>query len=220
MGTAAATAIRVHATALVEDDVRLGPGCAVWDHVHIRRGASLGCECIVGGKSYIAPGVRIGNRVKINSFVYLCSGVTLEDGVMVAAAATFTNDRYPRATEPDLSRLRPSEATEATCATLVREGASVGAHAVVGCDLEIGRFAMVGMGAVVTRSVPDFLLVVGNPARPAGVVCRCGQVLERFAPGTLVPSGEAALSCPACGGAYARRGAAVIEHDGLPVACG
>jgi acetyltransferase-like isoleucine patch superfamily enzyme len=193
-------AVRVHATALIEPGVELGPGTAVWDHVHIRGPARLGADCIVGGKSYIAYGVEIGNRVKINSFVYLCSAVKVEDGVMISAGTIFTNDRLPRAATPDLAALRTSEPDEHTRPTLVCEGATIGARTVVGCDLEIGRFAMIGMGSVVTASVPAFHLALGSPARSVGCVCRCGQPLVRFAAGSVPPPGR--LACAACGRTY------------------
>lgn len=171
---------RIHPSALIEEEVAIGSGTAIWDNVHIRRGARIGEECIVGEKSYIASDVRIGNRVKINAFVYLCAGVTVEDGVMISAGTIFTNDRFPRATTSDLRRLRPSEADHRTLPTLVRSGATIGAGCVVGCGLEIGRFAMVGMGSLVTRPVPDFHLAMGHPARSTGCVCRCGEVFLRF----------------------------------------
>src|SRR5207237_4066792 len=134
------------------------------------RGAQLGDECIVGEKTYIAYGVKIGHRVKINSFVYVCTAVTIEDGVMISAGTIFTNDRFPRATTPDLKQLRPSAPDEHTLPTLVREGATIGAGSVIGSDLVIGRFAMVGMGSLVTKSVPDFHLAVGRPAKSVGSV--------------------------------------------------
>jgi UDP-2-acetamido-3-amino-2,3-dideoxy-glucuronate N-acetyltransferase len=200
---------RVHPTAIVEEGVEIGPGSAVWDSVHIRRGARLGEECVVGEKTYIAYGVRIGHRVKINAMVYICAAVTIEDGVMVSAGTIFTNDRFPRATTPDLRSLRPSEPDEHTRPTLVREGATIGAGATIGNDLVIGRFAMVGMGSVVTRTVPDFHLVLGNPARPAGCVCRCGQLLLRF----HVRDGDPLqrTECAACGRVYAARPGEVRE---------
>lgn len=187
---------RIHPTALVEDGVVLGDGTAVWDHVHIRRGARLGRDCIVGGKSCIAGDTLIGDRVKINALVYIPAAVTIEDGVMIAAGTVFTNDRYPRATTPDLAQLRESAVDAHTRSTRVREGATIGARAVIGCDLEIGRFAMIGMGAVVTRSVPDFHLVIGQPARTIAYVCRCG---EPFAKARI---GAFEAWCPACGRGY------------------
>jgi acetyltransferase-like isoleucine patch superfamily enzyme len=171
---------RIHPTAIIEDNVTFGEGTSIWDNVHIRHGASLGEECIVGEKSYIAYDVKIGNRVKINAMVYICAAVTIEDGVMISASTTFTNDRFPRATYPDLKTLRPSEPDEHTLQTRVREGSAIGAGCIIGNDLEIGRWAMVGMGSVVTRSVPDFHLVIGSPARSVGAVCKCGLLFHRF----------------------------------------
>ena len=190
---------RIHPTAIIEKNVRLGAGTSVWDNVHIRHGASLGEECIVGEKSYIAYDVKIGHRVKINALVYICAAVTIEDGVMVSAGTIFTNDRFPRATTPDLKQLRPSEPDEHTLPTLVREGATIGAGCVIGNNLEIGRWAMIGMGSVVTKSVPDFHLAMGHPARSIGAVCRCGQLFLKFSDTETI----AKIFCPACGARYA-----------------
>jgi acetyltransferase-like isoleucine patch superfamily enzyme len=197
---------RIHPTAIVERDVTIGAGTSVWDTVHIRHSTTIGEECIIGEKTYIAYGVVIGSRVKINAFVYICTAVTIEDGVMISARTTFTNDRFPRATTPDLRELRGSEPDEETRPTLVREGATIGAATTVGCDLTIGRFAMVGMGALVTRDVPDFHLVLGSPARSVGCVCRCGHVLARFA-----DAPPARLACAACALTYALDGQRVVE---------
>ncbi len=172
--------VRIHPTAIVEAGVVIGDGSSVWDNVHIRRDARIGRECIIGGKSLIAYEVAIGDRCKINSNVYICYGVTLEQGVMIGAGTIFTNDRFPRATTADLQALRGSDPDEHTLLTRVREGASIGAGAIISSNLTIGRFAMVGMGAVVTRDVPDFHLVIGNPARSIGAVCRCGPPVVRF----------------------------------------
>jgi UDP-2-acetamido-3-amino-2,3-dideoxy-glucuronate N-acetyltransferase len=202
----------IHPTAIVEAGVEIGPGTAVWDHAHLRGPARLGAECIIGGKSYVAYGVEIGDRVKVNSFVYLCTGVTLEDGVMVSAGAIFTNDRFPRAATPDLARLRGSGPDERTRPTRVREGATIGAGAVIGCDLAIGRFAMVGMSALVTRSIPDFHLAIGSPARSVGYVCRCGEPTARFPDGR--PPADGTLECPACGRRYAVAAGRVEEIEG------
>jgi len=186
----------IHPTALVEEGVSIGPGTSVWDNVHIRHGASLGAECIVGEKTYIAYGVQIGNRVKINAFVYICNAVTIEDAVMISAGTVFTNDRFPRATTPDLRQLRSSAPDEHTLPTLVREGATIGAQCTIGNDLSIGRFAMVGMGSLVTRSIADFHLVMGAPARSVGCVCRCGTPIFRSQNDLAAQNLQ--LVCPAC----------------------
>jgi UDP-2-acetamido-3-amino-2,3-dideoxy-glucuronate N-acetyltransferase len=203
---------RIHPTAIIEEGVEIGPGTSIWDNVHIRHAARIGEQCIVGEKSYIAYGVRIGNRVKINAFVYICAAVTIEDGVMISAGTIFTNDRFPRATTPDLQRLRPSEPDEHTLPTLVREGATIGAGSIIGNDLVIGRFAMIGMGSLVTRSVPDFHLSFGHPATSAGCVCRCGQLLMRF---QLEGDSENAreAKCPSCSLTYSIRERVVKEQS-------
>src|SRR2546430_7423236 len=191
---------RIHPTAIIEEGVEIGAGTSVWDHVHIRHSTRIGEQCVVGEKTYIAYDVRIGNRVKINAFVYVCTAVTIEDGVMISAGTIFTNDRFPRATTPDLKQLRPSEPDEHTLPTRVREGATIGAASTIGNDLVIGRFAMVGMGSLVTKSVHDFHLVMGHPARPVGLVCRCGYPLIRFH--DSIPQDIESLSCAECGLSY------------------
>jgi UDP-2-acetamido-3-amino-2,3-dideoxy-glucuronate N-acetyltransferase len=203
--------VRIHPTAIIEPAVTIGDGTSIWDNVHIRGDAQIGRDCIVGEKSYIAYGVSIADRVKINAYVYICTAVTIETGVMIAAGVVFTNDRFPRATTPNLLELRSSDPDEATRATRVCAGATIGAHATVGCDLRIGRFAMVGMGSVVTRSVPDHYLVVGNPARAVGVVCACGEPIVRFAPDESVAR-DGDLRCAACKRTYLVRDGMVRQH--------
>lgn len=195
--------VAIHHTAMIEPGVSIGRDTAVWDNVHIRHSTRIGDECIIGGKTYIAYGVNIADRVKINSFVYICTDVTIESGVMIAAGVTFTNDRFPRATTPDLRRILPSEPDDKTLATRVREGATIGAGAIVGPGLTIGRFAMVGMGAVVTRDVADFAVVCGNPARVVGYACACGA--------TLAPDSAGTLHCRSCDARYAVHESAVVE---------
>lgn len=207
------SAPRIHPTAIIEEGVELGDGTSVWDSVHLRRGARVGRECIVGEKTYIAYDVRVGDRVKINAFVYVCAAVTIEDGVMISAGTIFTNDRFPRATTPDLKHLRPSEPDEHTLPTLVREGATIGAGCVVGNDLTIGRFAMIGMGSVVTKSVPDFHLALGHPASSVGCVCRCGQLLARFKHDD--PEQSQQVACRACGLRYEIQDRVVTELSGV-----
>lgn len=192
--------VRIHPSAIIEDNVSIGKGSSIWDNVHIRHSTHIGEECIVGEKTYIAYGVKIGDRVKINAFVYICNAVTIEDGVMISASTTFTNDRFPRATTSDLKQLRPSDPDEHTLPTLVREGATIGAGCTIGNDLTIGRFAMIGMGSLVTKSVPDFHLAMGHPAKSVGCVCRCGQPLKRFTIGENFDEPE--IICSACGLKY------------------
>ena len=121
------TGVRIHPTALVEEGVEIGDGTSVWDNVHLRGPSRIGRDCIIGGKSVIAYGVTIGDRVKINSMVYIPTGVTIEIGAMISAGTIFTNDRYPRATTPDLATLRGSDPDEHTLETVVRAGATIGA---------------------------------------------------------------------------------------------
>lgn len=204
---------RIHPTADVEEGVAVGPGTAVWDHVHLRGpGTTIGQDCIVGEKTYVAYGVVVGDRVKLNAFVYVPTGVTIEDGVMVGAHTTFTNDRFPRATTADLSLLRSSDADEDTERTLVRTGATLGAGVVVGPGIRLGRFSMVGAGSVVTRSVGDFHLVAGNPARVMGAVCRCGPPFVRVVPGEQLPDGG--YECAGCGRRYHLEDEVVTEVSG------
>lgn len=187
---------RIHPTALVEQDVQIGNGTSVWDSVHIRRGARIGRKCIVGEKTYIAYDVVIGDLVKLNAAVYVCAQVTIEDGVMVAAHTVFTNDRFPRACDPDLNDLQSSDPNEETLWTRVGRGTTIGANCTIGPGLTIGEFAMIGMGSVVTRNVPAHGLVIGNPARLAGLVCRCGEPVAKFA--GKQPAAAGTFDCHRC----------------------
>jgi len=203
----------VHPTAIIEPGVTIGRNTSIWDNVHVRHSTSIGSDCIIGEKSYIAYGVRIKDLVKINAMVYVCTGVTIERGVMIAAGVVFTNDRFPRATTPDLSSLLSSDPNEDTLETIVGEGATIGAHATIGPGLSIGRYAMIGMGSVVTRDVPDYAIVHGNPARPVGYACACGHPLVPQAASHARPT---ALRCQVCFADYAFQGSAVVQMGMQP----
>lgn len=179
----------MHPTAEVSPDAEIGPGCRIWHQAQIREGARLGTGCIVGKGAYVDFGVQIGSNVKIQNRASVYHGVTLEDGVFVGPHAVFTNDRLPRAINPDGSL--KSDADWVVGETLVRKGASIGAAAVILPGVTIGRWAMVAAGAVVTRDVPDYGLVVGHPARLVGYVCPCGT--------RLPDSSQGDAACPACG---------------------
>jgi acetyltransferase-like isoleucine patch superfamily enzyme len=182
--------IYIHPTADVSPRASLGAGTKVWQQAQVREGAVLGRNCILGKGAYVDFDVRIGDNVKIQNRASIYHGVTLESGVFVGPHAIFTNDKMPRAINPDGSLKSDDDWELGTI--LVREGASIGAGAIIVTGVTIGRFAMVGAGAVVTRDVPDHGLVYGNPARLHGYVCDCGQKLERT-------SEEAVWKCTVCG---------------------
>ena len=205
---------RVHPTAIVEAGVQLGARTAVWDGVHLRGPSSIGQDCIIGEKTYIAYGVSVGNYVKVNAHVYICTGITIEDRVFIGAGVVFTNDRYPRAFRDGFERLAPSEPTAETLETVVHRGATIGAGARIGAGIEIGPYAMVGMGSIVTHAVPPHGLVFGTPARLQGYVCICG------APFKCVDrdngAQKEASACERCGRRYAfaeGHGLTLRPHD-------
>jgi UDP-2-acetamido-3-amino-2,3-dideoxy-glucuronate N-acetyltransferase len=167
----------IHPTADISPEARIGPGTRIWHEVQVREGAVLGKDCTLGKGVYIDRDVIVGNRVKIQNRASLYHGVTIEDGVYIGPHVSFANDRYPRAINPDGAP--QTDADWQVVPTRVREGASIGAGAVILPGVTIGRWAMVGAGAVVTRSLPDQALTLGNPARVVGHVCLCGRPLDK-----------------------------------------
>lgn len=168
--------VRVHLTADVSSNAQIGPGTQIWHQAQIREHAEIGCHCIISKGVYIDAGVIIGNHVKVQNYVSIYHGVEIEDGVFVGPHVCFTNDNLPRAINPD-GTLKSGEDWELGH-ILVKYGAALGANATLLPKVTIGRWAMVGAGAVVTRDVPDHGLVLGNPARLVGFVCACGHRLS------------------------------------------
>lgn len=180
---------KVHETAVVDDGVEIGAGTRVWHFSHILPQCVIGSGCNIGQNVMIGPGVNVGDRCKIQNNVSIYKGVTLEDGVFCGPSMVFTNVMNPRAEIERKDEFRP---------TLVRRGASIGANATIVCGNQIGQYAFVGAGSVVTRDVADFALIVGNPAKLIGFVCRCGERL---------PDGDwKDATCVACGTSYKRDG--------------
>lgn len=156
-------------TAVVEDGAAIGDGSKIWHFCHILPNTKIGRDCVLGQNVMVGPNVNIGNGCKIQNNVSIFDGVTLEDDVFCGPSCVFTNVLTPRAFVNRKNEFRP---------TIVRQGASIGANATVVCGLTIGRFAMVGAGAVVTHDVLDHQLVYGNPAVPRGWVSAEGEILD------------------------------------------
>jgi UDP-2-acetamido-3-amino-2,3-dideoxy-glucuronate N-acetyltransferase len=157
-----------HETAIVDPGARIGPGTRVWHWVHVCAGAKIGANCVLGQNVFVGNRVAIGNNVRIQNNVSIYDEVTLEDDVFCGPSMVFTNVVNPRS---HVSR------KDEYLRTLVRRGASIGANATVVCGYEIGEYAFIGAGAVVTRDVPAYALAVGIPARRIGWMCQCGERL-------------------------------------------
>ena len=168
--------IRIHSTAEVSERAHIGEGSSIWHQSQIREDAHIGTNCIISKGVYIDAGVTIGDSVKIQNYVSVYHGVTIEDGVFVGPHVCFTNDLRPRAINPDGSLKSADDWVLSK--TLIRRGAAIGANSTIRCGITIGEWAMIGAGSVVTRNVPAYALVWGNPGRLHGFVCPCGEKLE------------------------------------------
>lgn len=160
----------VHESSYVDEGVEIGEGTKIWYFCHIQKGAKIGKNCSLGQNVNISNNVTIGDGCKLQNNVSLYEGVKLEDYVFCGPSCVFTNDLTPRAKYP--------KGSAGYKKTLVKEGASIGANATVVCGHTIGKWALIGAGAVVTKSVPDYALMLGVPAEVKGYVCECGQSLH------------------------------------------
>jgi len=175
-----------HPTSCVDEPCEIGPGTKIWHYSHIMKDCKIGRNCNIGQNVVVSPGCVLGENVKVQNNVSIYTGVICEDDVFLGPSMVFTNVINPRS-----HIVRRNE----YCRTVVKKGASIGANATILCGHTIGRYAFVGAGAVVTKDVPDYALVVGNPARRAGWMCQCGIRLS-FA------EGASQAACNACHGRY------------------
>ena len=180
----------VHESAIIDDNVQIGAGTKIWHFSHVLKNSRIGENCNIGKYVEIGPDVKIGNGCKIQNNVSLFKGITLEDYVFCGPSVVFTNIFNPRAAIRKMNQIRP---------TLVKKHATLGANSTIVCGVTIGEYAFIGAGAVVTRDVPDFALVVGNPARQVGYMCACGEKLPED------------LQCESCSGKYE------LNDEGLAV---
>ncbi|MBD3276855.1 MAG: N-acetyltransferase [Candidatus Aegiribacteria sp.] len=181
-----------HESAYIDDGAIVGEGSSIWHFSHIMSGSEIGSNCTLGQNVFVQSNVKIGDHCKIQNNVSVYEGVILEDYVFCGPSMVFTNIRDPRCKYPQ-------RGSEFYIETLVKEGASIGANATIVCGNTIGKHAMIGSGAVVTRNVPDYALMVGVPARRTGWACECGEVLPLF---------ERNVKCPRCGIEYS------LDEDG------
>jgi len=182
----------IHETAVIDQPSQIGAGTKIWHFSHILKDCRIGENCNIGQNVVIGPGVTLGRGCKVQNNVSVYPGVTLEDNVFCGPSMVFTNVFNPRAHIPRMHEVRP---------TLVKTGASIGANATIVCGVTIGRYAFIGAGAVVTRSVADYALVMGNPARQKGWMCSCGNKLNHQ------------LQCVACGKQFDWQGEEIAPCD-------
>ena len=174
----------VHESSYVDDNCEIGEGTKIWHFSHIMKDCKIGNNCNIGQNVVISPGVILGNGVKIQNNVSVYTGVVCEDGVFLGPSCVFTNVINPRSFIERKDEYRK---------TTIKKGASIGANATIVCGHDIGKFAFIGAGSVVTRDVPNYAMVYGNPARIRGYVCECGNKLD-FSNNTAV--------CSVCGKKY------------------
>jgi len=193
--------VRIHPTATVDDGATIGEGTSIWHYAHVMPGAVIGERCILGQNVFVAPGTSIGNNVKIQNNVAVYEGLILEDDVFCGPSMVFTNVSIPRSHHPRRGEYE---------VTRIRRGATLGANSTIVCGTTVNEYGFVGAGAVVTREVPPFALVLGAPARVAGWRCICGEAI----PFAAVTEGEeASVRCAACDRSYSRSGQVVTLDE-------
>jgi len=182
----------IHESAEVAESAQVGEGTRIWHQCQVRPEARIGKGCNLGKGVFIDSGVQLGDNVKIQNYVSVYHGVSVGDGVFIGPHVCFTNDMRPRAINPDGT---PKDADDWVLSTTqVQTGAAIGANSTIRCGITLGEWCLVGSGSVVTRNVPAYGLVYGNPAQLHGFVCPCGEKLEKFK-----ESGDNILAkCPAC----------------------
>ena len=166
----------VHETSLLSENAKIGKNTRIWQFCNIMDDVVIGEDCNIGQNVFIESGVRLGNKVKVKNNISIYQGVTCEDGVFLGPNCVFTNVINPRSFIEKKEELRE---------TKLRTGATVGANATILCGHEIGKYAMIGAGSVVTKNVGDYQLVVGNPAKKIGYACQCGETLEKTEQGYI-----------------------------------
>ncbi len=176
----------VHPTSVVDEPVEIGEGTQIWHFSHIMSGAKIGKNCIIGQNVFVASGATLGDNIKLQNNVSVFKAVTLEDDVFCGPSMVFTNVFNPRSF---ISRKKEFRAT------LIRKGATIGANATVICGNTIGQYAFIGAGSVVTKDIPDYALVYGNPGKVKGWICQCAEEI-------IFRSGRA--KCQVCGKKYRR----------------
>lgn len=184
----------VHASSYVDEGCTIGEGTKIWHFSHIMSGCTIGAHCNIGQNVVISPGVKLGDGCKIQNNVSVYTGVECEEGVFLGPSCVFTNVINPRAFIERKSEYRK---------TVIKKGASIGANATIVCGHDVGRYAFVGAGAVVTKDVPDYALVYGSPATVRGYVCQCGEQLSF--------EGDTAV-CSACGKTYHKNAKSEVEE--------
>jgi UDP-2-acetamido-3-amino-2,3-dideoxy-glucuronate N-acetyltransferase len=192
------SAYTAHESCYIDDGCVIGDGTKIWHFTHVMAGARIGRGCNIGQNVVVSPDVVVGDKVKIQNNVSLYTGVILEDDVFCGPSMVFTNVATPRSEVSRKHEYKP---------TLVKRGATIGANATIVCGNTIGRYAFVGAGAVVTKDIPDYALVVGNPARVSGWMCECGV---KLAGGARAPMHA---KCTACGREYLSTQRVLVRLD-------